>query len=102
MSDEVGYVKIGMPEVYDGLRRVAEGNQRLEAKVDTALSIQTLRLEQLQKEVSRLEGMVTAALQQIDEIESRPVVTPKALLATATVMGIIVAIVTSVVGLFIK
>jgi hypothetical protein len=96
------FVRIGVPEMYATLQRVAEGNQRLEAKVDTALSIQTLRTEQLSKEITRMQAQMAEMQAQIDEIDKRPVVTPKALLTTVTVMGIIVAIITSLVGLFVK
>ena len=96
-----GFVRIGVPEMYATLQRVAEGNQRLEAKVDTALSIQTLRTEQLSTEVGRMQQEVIALQQQLDEVDKRPVVTPKALLTTVTVMGVIVTIITSIAGLIV-
>lgn len=103
MAEENGYVvKIGVPEMYASLQRVAEGNQRLEAKLDSALSIQTLRLEMMAKELARLQAELEEAQKKLDEIDRRPVVTPKAMLTGLTVTGVLVAIITSVVGLFVK
>lgn len=102
MVTDEGYVKIGMPEMYASLQRVAEGNQRLEAKVDTALSIQTLRVEHLAKDIARMEQELARAQQQLDEIDKRPVVTPKAMLTVVTVMGVIIGAIVSILNLVLK
>jgi|SRR5687767_6414984 len=97
------YVKIGLPQIFDSLQRVAEGNQRLEAKVDTALSTQTMQMNHLSQQQSRLEiefrtGMDKQELglknglekhekeldkvtERLNAVEAKPVVTPKAMWA---------------------
>lgn len=112
MGDE-GYVRIGIVEVYQSLQRVVEGNQRLEAKVDTALSNQTLRLEQTIKELSRLEAHLEnqkkdfeAELEEygrrLDLVDRRPVVTPKMVTTAVTVMGVVSTVAMGIIGLIIK
>lgn len=97
-----GYVRIGMPELYGGLQRVAEGNQRLEAKVDTALSIQTLRQEHMSKEIARLESKQIELEAYIETVDRKPVVTTRALITAVTVVGTIVGTISTVATLIIR
>lgn len=103
---EEGYVRIGMAELHASLQRVAEGNQRLESKMDTALSIQTLRLEYLSKELGRLEQMhkdlQSELMGRLEDLERRPVVTPRAMMTAITIMGIVVGAVTGILSLVLK
>jgi hypothetical protein len=107
------FVKIGMPELHQSLQRVVEGNQRLESKVDTALSIQTLRLDHLVRDLTRLEAHLEDAKRtledrldeehtRVDEISRRPVVTPKMMLAAVTIMGIVATIVMGILNLVVQ
>lgn len=105
MSEE-GFVRIGMADLHASLQRVAEGNQRLESKMDTALSIQTLRLEYLSKELGRLEQQLAADKKElaarVDELERRPVVTPKAMMTAITIMGIVVGAVGTILNVVLR
>lgn len=96
------YVRIGMPELYGGLQRVAEGNQRLEAKVDTALSIQTLRQEHMAKEIARLESKQVELEAYIETVDRKPVVTTRALITAVTVVGTIAGTISAVAAIVIK
>lgn len=96
------YLRIGVPELYASLQRVAEGNQRLESKVDSALSIQTLRLEYYGNELARLRDELQEAQAKIEDVDRKPVVTTKALITATTIMGVIIGIIVSIVGLFLR
>jgi DNA transposition AAA+ family ATPase len=97
-----GFVRIGMPELYNSLQRVAEGNQRLEAKVDTALSIQTLRQEHMAKDIARLEAKQIELESYIEAVDRKPVVTTRALITAITATGTVVGIISTVVALVIR
>lgn len=103
------YVHIGLAEVYAIVQKIAEGNQRLDAKVDTALSIQTLRLEQLGERLQEMKKYAEDLQAQIDamdrrqvELDKRPVVTPRSVLVAVTVGCTIVATITSVLAAVLK
>src|SRR3954464_6055091 len=53
---EEPHIRIGMQQVYDMVLRVAEGNQRLEAKMDTSLSNQTIQMSNLASAIVRVEA----------------------------------------------
>jgi hypothetical protein len=112
MSDEP-YVRIGIGDVYQSLQRVVEGNQRLDAKLEAALSNQTLRLDQTIKDLTRveahLENLRKDLENELDEhdkrivvIDRRPVVTPRHIAVAASVMTTIITVGMGIIGLFIK
>jgi hypothetical protein len=109
MSSDGQFVQIGLADVYAIVQRIAEGNQRLDAKVDTALSIQTLRLEQLgerlqelKKAHEELEEKILESDRRLAELDKRPVVTPRAVLVAVTVGCTIIGTITSVVAILLK
>lgn len=105
---EEPHIKIGLQQVYDMSMRVAEGNQRLEAKIDTALSNQTIQMGNLSAYIVRVEAEhardrieVGQELDKLSErlrlVELSPKVTPSAMWravgALTAVIGVAVAII---------
>lgn len=97
---EEPHIRIGMQQIYDMILRVAEGNQRLEAKVDAVSSNQTIQMGNLASHIVRVEAEHArdgAELrQELDKLSDRlrtvelaPKVTPRALQAG---IGIVLAV----------
>lgn len=99
---EEPFVKIGMPELYAQVLRVAEGNQRLDAKLDQALSVQTIRQDNIAADHAELKETVSRLSDRLSQIETRAVVTPSAMWrgvsAIAAIAAITVAIIAVIVG----
>lgn len=96
------HIKIGMQEVYVQLQRVAEGNQRLDAKIDQALSNQTIRMEALVAKNYDLEKDLSVLTERVRILELRPVVTPKAIWAGVGTILTGISIIIAIVALVVK
>jgi len=95
--------RIGLGDVYGEVTRLRSGYDRLDGKIDMIMSNMTLRLEQVvqAQATERTEREKLAARQdrlddRLDEIDRRPVVTPRAmwtgLAVIFTAMGTLIAL----------
>lgn len=89
-------LEIGLREIYDELRRLATGYERVDAKLESAMGNQSVRLEALGRDIADNRGTLTEHEKRIRDLETRPVITPRAVwtavTALITSMGVIVAL----------
>lgn len=96
------HIRIGMQQIYDMTLRVAEGNQRLEAKLDAVSSNQTIQMGNLASHIVRVEAEhakdgveLRQELEKLSErlrtVELAPKVTPRAIQAA---IGIVLGVMT--------
>lgn len=95
-STDNHYVIIGIGDIYNMVKDVAEGNQRLKSIVEKGFSEQTIHMNNMASDVTELKEQMGSQRKELDAIKQRPTVTPKAMLqvvgAACTVVGIVVAI----------
>lgn len=74
-------VVIGLREIYEQIREIALQHATINAKLDTYIQMHTLQMDVLKNDVTELR-------QRIGDLEKRPHVNPKTLMA---VIGLVIA-----------
>lgn len=95
-------IVIGLREVYDELRGLSKGTERLDAKLDTAINSHSIRMEAMAADIKD-QGIKQEKIDaRLHVLEVRPVVEPKnmwiAVAALTGVFGIFVTIILFVVS----
>lgn len=82
------HVTIGLRDVYNEIQTLSHGYTRLEGKLDTALSVQTIHLNSIGREISDTQTQTRELEVRLRAVERQPVVTPR---AVWTAVGVLIA-----------
>lgn len=97
-----GVVEIGLRDVYDEVRRVAEGYGELSGKLDTAMSMHSMQFGAVERELSAAARDISDHESRLRSIELRHVVTPRSMWAAIGVLTGLVSAALAVIALFIR
>jgi len=95
-------LQIGFRDLYEELRRVSTGYERLDAKFDTAMGNHTLRIEGIAKAVTDQRTDHDKLEERVRDIEIRPVITPKAMWGAIGVLSAVIATIAAIAALALK
>lgn len=97
-----GIVEIDLRDVYNEVRRIAEGYGELSGKLDTAMSMQAMRFDAVGRELASNTQQHTDYELRLRSLEQRPVVTPKAMWTAIGSLTGLVSVAIAIVALFVK